>query len=77
MTVARERDFALPSPAFLPPSLRERLAPVCVAVQAGEPAALFQTAAAALAQAVEHLRSYGPEADLLRALAHYVVERDR
>ncbi|WP_375390630.1 polyprenyl synthetase family protein [uncultured Sphingomonas sp.] len=29
------------------------------------------------AQAVEHLRSYGTEADLLRALAHYVVERDR
>ncbi|WP_343526345.1 polyprenyl synthetase family protein [Sphingomonas sp.] len=28
-------------------------------------------------QAVEHLRDYGPEADLLRAIAAYVVERDR
>ena len=28
-------------------------------------------------QAVQHLHSYGPEADLLRALARYVVERDR
>lgn len=27
-------------------------------------------------QAVEHLRHYGPEADLLRAVARYVVERD-
>ena len=28
-------------------------------------------------QAIEHLRSYGAEADLLRAVARYVVERDR
>jgi len=28
-------------------------------------------------QAVEHLRSYGTEADLLRAVARYVAERDR
>ncbi|WP_230481221.1 polyprenyl synthetase family protein [Sphingomonas sp. Leaf21] len=28
-------------------------------------------------QAVAHLRDYGPEADLLRAIAAYVVERDR
>ena len=28
-------------------------------------------------QAVAHLHAYGPEADLLRALARYVVERDR
>ena len=28
-------------------------------------------------QAIEHLRDYGPEADLLRAIASYVVERDR
>ncbi|WP_298093334.1 polyprenyl synthetase family protein, partial [uncultured Sphingomonas sp.] len=27
-------------------------------------------------QAIEHLRHYGPEADLLRAVARYVVERD-
>jgi farnesyl diphosphate synthase len=27
-------------------------------------------------QAIEHLRHYGPEADLLRAIARYVVERD-
>ncbi|MBU6266636.1 MAG: polyprenyl synthetase family protein [Sphingomonadales bacterium] len=27
-------------------------------------------------QAVDHLRQYGPEADLLRALARYIVERD-
>ena len=27
-------------------------------------------------QAVEHLHAFGPEADLLRALARYVVERD-
>ena len=30
-----------------------------------------------VAQAIEHLRDYGPEADLLRAVASYVVERDR
>nr|WP_276040255.1 farnesyl diphosphate synthase [Sphingomonas sp. GM_Shp_1] len=30
-----------------------------------------------VAQAIEHLRDYGPEADLLRAIAAYVVERDR
>ena len=28
-------------------------------------------------QAIEHLRSYGREADLLRAIARYVLERDR
>ncbi len=28
-------------------------------------------------QAIGHLGSYGDEADLLRAIAHYVVERDR
>jgi farnesyl diphosphate synthase len=28
-------------------------------------------------QAIGHLIGYGPEADLLRAIAHYVVERDR
>jgi farnesyl diphosphate synthase len=28
-------------------------------------------------QAVDHLGSYGPEADLLRAIARYIVERDR
>ena len=28
-------------------------------------------------QAVDHLRSYGPEADLLRAIARYVLDRDR
>lgn len=27
-------------------------------------------------QAIEHLASYGPEADLLRAIARYIVERD-
>ena len=27
-------------------------------------------------QAIQHLHAYGPEADLLRALARYVVERD-
>ncbi len=36
-----------------------------------------EQAAALVTQAVDHLRSYGPEADLLRALARYVVERDR
>jgi len=36
-----------------------------------------EQASALVAQAIDHLRSYGPEADLLRALAHYVVERDR
>lgn len=30
-----------------------------------------------VAQAIEHLRDYGAEADLLRAIASYVVERDR
>ncbi len=28
-------------------------------------------------QSIEHLRAYGPEADLLRAIARYVLERDR
>ncbi len=28
-------------------------------------------------QAVEYLNSYGKEADVLRAIAHYIVERDR
>ena len=28
-------------------------------------------------QAVQHLHTYGPEADVLRAVARYVVERDR
>ena len=28
-------------------------------------------------QAIGHLRGYGLEADLLRAIARYVVERDR
>jgi farnesyl diphosphate synthase len=28
-------------------------------------------------QAISHLQGFGPEADLLRAIAHYVVERDR
>jgi farnesyl diphosphate synthase len=28
-------------------------------------------------QAIRHLQGFGPEADLLRAIAHYVVERDR
>ncbi len=36
-----------------------------------------EQASALVAQAIDHLRSYGSEADLLRALAHYVVERDR
>jgi farnesyl diphosphate synthase len=28
-------------------------------------------------QAVAHLASFGPEADLLRAVARYVIERNR
>lgn len=36
-----------------------------------------EQAEALVAQAVEHLASYGSEADLLRAVAHYVTERDR
>jgi farnesyl diphosphate synthase len=28
-------------------------------------------------QAIEHLQDHGPEADLLRAVAQYVEERDR
>ncbi len=28
-------------------------------------------------QAIAHLHSYGPEADLLRAIARFVLERDR
>ena len=35
-----------------------------------------QQATALLDQAVDHLRSYGEEADLLRAVAHFAVERD-
>jgi farnesyl diphosphate synthase len=30
-----------------------------------------------VAQAIEHLQSYGPEADLLREIARYTLERDR
>ncbi|WEK47127.1 MAG: polyprenyl synthetase family protein [Candidatus Andeanibacterium colombiense] len=33
-------------------------------------------AQALVEQAVGHLASHGPEADLLRAIAHYIVERD-
>ncbi len=36
-----------------------------------------QQAAALVDQAINHLASYGPEADLLRAIARYVTERDR
>ena len=35
-----------------------------------------QQAMALLDQAVDHLRNFGEEADLLRALAHFVVRRD-
>ena len=28
-------------------------------------------------QAIEHLSNHGEEADLLRAIAHFVIERDR
>jgi farnesyl diphosphate synthase len=28
-------------------------------------------------QAIGHLSAYGPEADILRALARFIVERDR
>lgn len=34
-------------------------------------------AAMLIEQAVRHLHAYGPEADLLRAIARYVLERDR
>ena len=40
----------MPPPVLLPPALRDRLAPVCVAVTAAEPAALFTHAATALAE---------------------------
>ena len=36
-----------------------------------------QQAAMLVAQANEHLASYGSEADLLRAIANYITERDR
>ncbi len=36
-----------------------------------------EQAAMLVDQAVEHLHSYGAEADVLRAIAHYVLERDR
>lgn len=36
-----------------------------------------EQAQALVEQAIEHLQSYGNEADLLRAIALYVVERDR
>ena len=35
-----------------------------------------QQAMALLEQAIDHLRNYGEEADLLRAVAHFVVRRD-
>jgi farnesyl diphosphate synthase len=35
-----------------------------------------EQADALAAQAIAHLAQYGPEADLLRAIAHYVVERN-
>ena len=40
----------MPPPVLLPPTLRDRLASVCVAVTAAEPASLFRNAAAALAE---------------------------
>jgi farnesyl diphosphate synthase len=36
-----------------------------------------QQAAALVEQALNHLAQYGDEADLLRAIARYVLERDR
>lgn len=36
-----------------------------------------EQARALVDQAVSHLQTYGPEADLLRAIARYIVERDR
>jgi farnesyl diphosphate synthase len=36
-----------------------------------------EQAAMLVEQAVEHLHAFGPEADLLRAVARYVTERDR
>ena len=36
-----------------------------------------EQAAMLVDQAVEHLRGYGPEADLLRDVARYITERDR
>jgi farnesyl diphosphate synthase len=36
-----------------------------------------EQAAMLVDQAVDHLRGFGPEADLLRAIARFVLERDR
>jgi farnesyl diphosphate synthase len=36
-----------------------------------------EQARALVDQAISHLSQYGPEANLLRALARYIVERDR
>ncbi|MBM3929479.1 MAG: polyprenyl synthetase family protein, partial [Sphingomonadales bacterium] len=36
-----------------------------------------EQAAMLVDQAVEHLRGFGPEADLLREVARYITERDR
>jgi farnesyl diphosphate synthase len=36
-----------------------------------------EQARALVDQAIERLASYGSEADILRALARYIVERDR
>jgi farnesyl diphosphate synthase len=36
-----------------------------------------QQASALVDQALNHLAQYGSEADLLRAIARYVLERDR
>jgi farnesyl diphosphate synthase len=35
-----------------------------------------EQAAMLVDQAIDHLSSYGQEAELLRAIAHYVLERD-
>ena len=52
-----------------------------VALEGVPPAALRpaarRQAAMLVDQAVAHLRGFGAEADLLRAIARYVVERDR
>lgn len=41
------------------------------------PARAREQAGMLVAQAIDHLHAYGPEADLLRDIARFVVERDR
>ena len=48
-----------------------------VTMKADRLAGAHEQAAMLVDQAIEHLQSFGQEADLLRAIARFAIERDR